>query len=259
METNSEKEAAMDTTEKQENTENTNSASDFEDEDECENESSTEEWELIESGEDESSEEIETDKGDKDNDEDNPEAPNVVCYCHIEGRQTGGCKRRNQQPEAGNPGYTGARYGRMLDKQATRELKNTTKINDQPLIVSPRSFIPPDDFKGHQMVKLSQMQGCPYIDLGIMGQPFKSLIDSGAGISIISQLTASKIKQTDMWKKAESQGEARHNERIKVNAVSCNGDKIAIVGRITLPSMHINMIEIPVKVSFWVMTQPTDG
>ena len=44
-----------------------------------------------------------------------------------------------------------------------------------------------------------------------------------------------------------------------MDAVSCNGDKIAIVGRIRLPSMHINMIKIPVQVSFWVMTQPVDG
>ena len=62
-----------------------------------------------------------------------------------------------------------------------------------------------------------------------------------------------------MWKEAERRGEAKHNEKVKVDAVSCNGDKIAIVGRIRLPSMHINMIKIPVQVSFWVMMQPTDG
>ena len=62
-----------------------------------------------------------------------------------------------------------------------------------------------------------------------------------------------------MWKEAESQGKAWHNEKVKVDAVSCNGDKIAIVGRITLPNININMVEIPVQVSFWVMKQPTDG
>ena len=46
---------------------------------------------------------------------------------------------------------------------------------------------------------------------------------------------------------------------MRVEAISCNGDKIAIIGRLTLPNININMVLIPVQVSFWVMKEPTGG
>ena len=186
---------------------------------------------------------------------DDTQTPNVVCRCQTEGKETRECKLGYQHLEARETALETkgpeVRYSQKLGEEAN---KGTSDHNaEQPSAMQKGTFIPPDNYKGHKMARLYQVHGCPYVRITLVGHAIRALIDSGAGISIISQQTAEKIIQTDRWKEEESQGTAKYDTSVSVAVVSCIGDDIEIRGQIILPDMDIETVTLPVQASFWVM------
>ena len=50
--------------------------------------------------------------------------------------------------------------------------------------------------------------------------------------------------KSDIWKEAKKKGQVQYRKDLKVEAVNCNGEPITIVGRMILPTISIDGVNL---------------
>ena len=90
----------------------------------------------------------------------------------------------------------------------------------------------------------------------ILGHQFEALLDSGAGLSLMSKAAATKLMNSKEWENSIEKPVHRTDER--VSAVNCDGRPLLITGKITLPTMSIGKYDLKQQCEFWIMEGSVD-
>ena len=90
----------------------------------------------------------------------------------------------------------------------------------------------------------------------ILGHQFEALLDSGAGLSLISKAAASKLMASKEW--AESPIKPIHKTNETVSAVNCDGRPLRITGKLIIPTMSIGKYDLKQECAFWIMEGSVD-
>ena len=135
---------------------------------------------------------------------------------------------------------------------------NLVKAEGQPIGIKSQNFVKPDTYQDGFMAPLTQKGTCPYVKMQLLGQTFEALLDSGSGLSLMSRQAARRIMKSDIWKEAKKKGQVQYRTDLKVEAVNCNGEPITIVGRMILPTISINGVNLNTPCSFWIMKSSVD-
>ena len=115
--------------------------------------------------------------------------------------------------------------------------------------IGPRGDEPPK-------VPLTQKGECPYMKITILGHKFEALLDSGAGLSLISKAAATKLMNSKEWKNSPQKPVYKTDE--VVSAVNCDGRPLLITGQLVLPTMSIGKYDLKQQCAFWVMEGSVD-
>lgn len=147
------------------------------------------------------------------------ERPIVVCRCRsnyqkgLENRchNTISVDRQTQR--------LGDRIRRVQDK-ARREKHNAPVQFDSVESVSWENYKKGDE--ATKRVRLIQQGECPYMKITLLGHEFDALMDSGAGLSLISRASVERLIQSSEWEHCK-EGRPLYKTDEIVSAVNCDG------------------------------------
>ena len=122
------------------------------------------------------------------------EKPYVVCMCRAN-KQIGIDNRCHNEIQVDTHNMQiGNRIRRVQDKAKKEQHKGPVHF-DSEKSVSWNKYKSID--KGERKVKLRQQGECPYMKITLLGHDFNALMDSGAGLSLISKTSAEKLMKSD--------------------------------------------------------------
>ena len=133
-----------------------------------------------------------------------------------------------------------------------------TKEKDDQAVKYTGKVLKPDEYKNGFMQELKVKGTCPYMPVKLLETKFEALMDSGSGLSLISEPAAKKPMKSEAWEKLHKEGTAQYKTDKIVKAVNCDGQPIFITGRIIFPTMSIGDTDLKTKCSFWVMKSAVD-
>ena len=90
----------------------------------------------------------------------------------------------------------------------------------------------------------------------ILGHQFEALLDSGAGLSLISKAAATKLMNSKEWKNSPQKPVYKTDE--VVHAVNCDGRPLLITGKLIVPTISIGGFDLKQQCAFWVMKGSVD-
>ena len=110
-------------------------------------------------------------------------------------------------------------------------------------------------------VRLTQQGECPYMKITLLIHEFDALMDSGAGLSLISRSAAKKLMNSKEWENSskKSEGKPVYKTDEVVSAVNCDGRPLHIRGQLVLPTMAIGKHDLKQQCAFWVMEGNVDS
>jgi hypothetical protein len=91
----------------------------------------------------------------------------------------------------------------------------------------------------------------------LLGHEFDALMDSGAGLSLISRTSVDTLMKSEEWKNCK-QGMPVYKTDEAVSAVNCDGKPLTITGKLVLPTMTIGKHDLKQECEYWVMEGSVD-
>ena len=172
------------------------------------------------------------------------EKPYVVCMCRAN-KQIGIDNRCHNEIQVDTHNMQiGNRIRRVQDKAKKEQHKGPVHF-DSEKSVSWNKYKSID--KGERKVKLRQQGECPYMKITLLGHDFNALMDSGAGLSLISKTSAEKLMKSDEWKHCKH-GKPQYKTDEIVSAVNCDGQPLTLKlpggGQMALPLGIFAMVHI---------------
>jgi len=180
--------------------------------------------------------------------------PIVICRCRSN-QQSGADNRCHNTIQVDQQNLqVGNRIRRVQDK-AKREKHNGPVHFDSEESVGWEKYS--NGKEAAKRVRLIQQGECPYMKITLLGHEFNALMDSGAGLSLISKAAAETLMQSAEWEHCK-QGKPLYKTDEVVSAVNCDGRPLTITGKLILPTMAIGKHDLNQECEYWVMEGSVD-
>ena len=121
-----------------------------------------------------------------------------VCRCGLKGNRKTGTKCDNDISVADAIQQPTSRIRRVQEKARTDKHKRPVDITSGKPFTWDKYRIGPSEDEPCK-VALTQKGECPYMKVTILGHQFEALLDSGAGLSLMSKAAATKLMNSKEW------------------------------------------------------------
>ena len=180
---------------------------------------------------------------------DNQDKSYKVCRCGFNDNRITGTKCNNDISVADEIQQSASRIRRVQEKAKKDK-------HERPVHITTEKPITWEPCKEPWKVALTQKGECPYMKVTIFGHQFEALLDSGAGLSLISKAAALKLMASKEW--ADSPIKPIHKTNETVSAVNCDGRPLRITGKLIIPTMSIGKYDLKQECAFWIMEGSVD-